>query len=42
MYILYYYERELCCYDKVEHLKALPQPYRLGYLFIRKGVHAYV
>ena len=35
---LYHYEGKPCYYDKVEHLEALPRPYRPGYLRIfRKG-----
>ena len=29
---LYHYEGKSCYYDKVEHLEALPRPYRPGYL----------
>ena len=31
---LYHYEGKSCYYDKVEHLEALPRPYRPGYLRI--------
>lgn len=31
---LYHYEGKSCYYDKVEHLEALPRPYRSGYLRI--------